>query len=219
MGLLSDASKVNGKAYAYLFTHVPSRWKQEGCVAFHGLELMYVFGSWPDLNGWAGFYAGLGKPAGAKQPDPGITDADRNVSEAMMTMWVQFAKTGDPSVEGLVTWPAYEAAADQYLDIEETLQVKSGFSKVVPPPTPAQSTSAVSPTGAIHTGLDINSTIGELMGNPDTKAVLEKYIADLMANPQWTMAYGMKLKDIQSYVPAWTDAFLQTIADDLAAIK
>jgi para-nitrobenzyl esterase len=45
-------------------------------------------------------------------------------------MWTQFAKTGNPSVEGLVTWPAYDKAIDQYLYIAEPLQVKSGFSQV-----------------------------------------------------------------------------------------
>jgi hypothetical protein len=219
--LFSGASKVNGKAYAYVFNQVPSRWKQDGMVAFHGLELMYVFGYLSDSTGWAGMYAGLAQSAGAKQPNPGITDEDRRVSEAMMTMWAQFAKTGDPSVKGLVTWPAYEAAADQYLYIGETLQAKSGFSKVVPPPTPApQSTSIISPTGEIHTGLDINSTIGELMGNPDTKAVLEKHLPEAVKAPQLVQAYAMTLKQIAPMAPTLlTDALLQAITDDLAAIK
>jgi para-nitrobenzyl esterase len=60
----------------------------------------------------------------------GVTDVDRKVSEEMMSMWTQFARTGDPSVEGLITWPAYEASTDKYLYIVDPLQVKSGFSKV-----------------------------------------------------------------------------------------
>ena len=50
----------------------------------------------------------------------------------MMRMWTQFAKTGDPNVEGLISWPSYEAATDEYLYIVEPLQVKSGFSEVGP---------------------------------------------------------------------------------------
>jgi para-nitrobenzyl esterase len=52
------------------------------------------------------------------------------VSGNMMAMWTQFARTGNPNVEGLITRPAYELATDQYLYIAEPLQVKSGFSKV-----------------------------------------------------------------------------------------
>jgi para-nitrobenzyl esterase len=45
-------------------------------------------------------------------------------------MWAQFARTGNPSVEGLIEWPAWGSATDQYLYITDPLEVKSGFSKV-----------------------------------------------------------------------------------------
>ena len=48
----------------------------------------------------------------------------------MMAMWAQFVRTGYPNVEGMIAWPAYESAADQYLYVAEPLQVKSRFSKV-----------------------------------------------------------------------------------------
>jgi hypothetical protein len=60
-----------------------------------------------------------------------ISNADRKVSEAMMTIWTQFARTGNPSVKGLVEWPAWDKTSDQYLDITEPLQVKSGYSDLV----------------------------------------------------------------------------------------
>ncbi len=47
-----------------------------------------------------------------------------------MTIWTQFAKTGEPNVKGTVTWPPYEEATDRYLYIAEPLQVKGGFSQV-----------------------------------------------------------------------------------------
>ena len=50
----------------------------------------------------------------------------------MMTMWVEFAKTGAPGVEGLINWPTWDPDNDQYLDIDWPLQVKSGYSKIVP---------------------------------------------------------------------------------------
>jgi para-nitrobenzyl esterase len=67
---------------------------------------------------------------GAKSAEPGLKDADRKVSEAMMKMWTNYAKTGNPSLEGLVTWPAYEKDTDQYLYITDPLQVKSGCSSI-----------------------------------------------------------------------------------------
>ena len=70
----------------------------------------------------------LAGPAGAKSSDPGLTDVDRKVSEETMRMWTQFAKTGDPSVPGLVSWPAWNRSNDRFLFIVEPLQVKSRFS-------------------------------------------------------------------------------------------
>jgi para-nitrobenzyl esterase len=129
---LSSASKLGTKAYACIFSHVPSKWREEGVLAYHGLEVMYVFGDLALLKEPQHFYI-FARPSGATQPDPGLTEEDKWVAEAMMTMWVQFAKTGDPSVEGLVTWPAWEPTTDQYLEIAWPLRVKSGFSKIVKP--------------------------------------------------------------------------------------
>ena len=126
--MFSGASKAGVKAYAYIFDQVPSKWRQEGRVASHGMELVYVFGIVDIVSEWAEAM----ELASAESLDLGITDADRRVSEAMMAMWTQFAKTGNPSVEGLVTWPAYEAATDQYLYIADPLEVKSGFSQIGP---------------------------------------------------------------------------------------
>ena len=125
-------STGKSKGYAYVFTHVPTGWREEGVVAFHALELAYVFGYMEMIEGL--WLLGLPQSGGAKQPDPGFDEMDDWVAEAMMTMWAQFAATGDPSVEGLVTWPAYEAATDQYLDIGQTLQVKSGILEALATP-------------------------------------------------------------------------------------
>ena len=131
VGLFSGARKTGVKAYAYIFDQVPSRWRQEGCPATHAMELPYVFGDWDNRTGFWSWLLNIAGPAGAKSADPGLTDAERKVSEVMMTIWTQFAKTGNPSVEGMVTWPAYEEATDQYLYFAEYLEVKSGFSKIV----------------------------------------------------------------------------------------
>lgn len=130
--LFSANSQAGGKGYAYIFDHLPSKWKQEGCFSEHTTDVLYVFGCWNVRSEWDWFYEWSYVPAGAKQPDPGITEIDREVSQATMAMWVQFAKAGDPSVEGLITWPEYKSDTDQYLYIAEPLEVKSGFSQVGP---------------------------------------------------------------------------------------
>jgi para-nitrobenzyl esterase len=129
--LFAGANKVGGKAYAYIFNYIPEGWKKEGAVSCHSMELPYVFGRAPyeeDKEGWATLFF-LAKP-GAKSPDPGVTDMDRQLTEMMMKIWTNFAKTGNPNIQGLVDWPTYQETTDQYLYITESLQVRSGFSKV-----------------------------------------------------------------------------------------
>ena len=128
---LTAVAESGNKGYAALFSQVPSTWKKEGVLAFHGLELPYVFGLLAALPNSV-FYNAFAQPSGAQSQDPGLTEDDQQVSQAMMTMWAQFAKTGDPSVEGLIDWPAWDPANDQYLDIAWPLEVKTGYSKIVP---------------------------------------------------------------------------------------
>ncbi|MFC1920568.1 carboxylesterase/lipase family protein [Chloroflexota bacterium] len=127
--LLSGANEAGKKGYAAIFDQVPGNFRKEGGVAAHAMEMHYVFGAVDDPMPWDILHF-LYQTAGAKSPSPVITDAERNVSEAMMKMWANFARTGDPSVKGLIEWPAWEKTTDKYLYIVEPLQVKSGFSKV-----------------------------------------------------------------------------------------
>lgn len=63
------------------------------------------------------------------------------------------------------------------------------------------------------------TTIGALLANPQTKAVLVKYIPDVVNNGQITMANGMTLKAIQSYSgDALNDDVLAKIDGELAKI-
>jgi len=67
---------------------------------------------------------------------PELGEQDQIVSEGMMTMWTQFAKTGDPNVPGKakrsVYWPVWTPSGDKYLYLDEGLQINSGFSAVGP---------------------------------------------------------------------------------------
>jgi para-nitrobenzyl esterase len=130
VAMLSGASKAKVQGYAFIFNQVPGKWKEEGAVSCHGIELLYVFGALDIKEELEAMRNGV-VPSGAKSYDPEPTEVDEKVSKAMMRIWAQFAKTGDPNVKGLVKWPAYEAATDQYLYIAEPLEVKSGFSKLV----------------------------------------------------------------------------------------
>jgi para-nitrobenzyl esterase len=127
--MLSCESKAGARVFACVFDQVPAGWRQEGCVSSHAIELPYVFGAvdleqeWINLNQFV-------SPAGAKSNVPKISDVDIKVSEVMMNMWSQFARTGDPNVEGLIEWPVWKPSSDQYLYVKDTLQVRTGYSKV-----------------------------------------------------------------------------------------
>jgi para-nitrobenzyl esterase len=128
--MLANAHKAGVKAYAAIFEYVPANWKAEGAVNTHAAEIPYVFGNM-DLQSdvWKLLIA-MAPSAGAKSSDPGLGETDRQLSEYIMRIWTQFARTGNPSVSGLVDWPAYDAAGDKYLALDVPLKVKTGFSKV-----------------------------------------------------------------------------------------
>ena len=125
--LLSAPSKANSRGYVAVFDRVPDSWRQQGCVAAHGIELYYVFGALDNKEEWEAQVINYSS-SGAKSPIPLITDTDKEVSEAVMTLWAQFARTGNPSLKGLIEWPAWDETGNQYLLITERLQVKAGYS-------------------------------------------------------------------------------------------
>jgi len=62
------------------------------------------------------------------------------------------------------------------------------------------------------------NTIGELVKNEKTKAVLTKHLPDLVANPQLEQGYEMKFLDIVQYVPELTPEKLKAVDEDLAKV-
>jgi para-nitrobenzyl esterase len=125
--LLSALDRANSRGYAAVFDWVPVNWRQEGCVCPHGLELHYIFGSLDIAEAWEAHSAGFAY-SGAKSPMPILSEVDTKISEAMMSVWTQFARTGNPSVKGLIEWPAWDKDGDQYLYVNETLKVKTRYS-------------------------------------------------------------------------------------------
>jgi para-nitrobenzyl esterase len=125
--LLTGPSNAGSRGYAALFDQAPEGWRRGGCVAAHGMELHYVFGALDDTESWAASQGGYAA-SGAQSPIPTISESDRSVAENIMNIWTTFARTGNPSVEGLIKWPAWDQATDYYILITDPLQIKQGFS-------------------------------------------------------------------------------------------
>ena len=132
-------SKAGAPTYVYNFTQLPLGWRQEkGCVAFHGLELTYVFGAIP-VGLSSPTTQGLARGGGCSSALPAHDDQDLKVADQAATIWAQFAKTGNPSVKGLVEWPAYTADNKAYLLLGTPLEAKVGVesSYIAAPPRSA----------------------------------------------------------------------------------
>ena len=130
-------SAAGAPTWVYNFSQLPLGWRQEkGCVAFHGLELPYVFGAIP-VGLTSPTTLSLARGGGCTPRTPQHDDEDMKVADQASKIWAQFAKTGDPSVPGLVQWPKYTEATNAYLDIGAPLEVKRGIQNayVAPPPT------------------------------------------------------------------------------------
>ena len=64
--------------------------------AYHAAELQYLFGL-----------------PGTPVPGPGLNAGQRQLSNAMVRYWTQFARTGDPKSAPTPTWPRYDASGQQ----------------------------------------------------------------------------------------------------------
>jgi len=147
MPLRSTYNKAN--QYVYKFSKVPSGWAAKGILAWHGDEMLYVFnypldvtlsyliGSLKDPTTGTkleiGDLNGNGVPGSAGDAADILTSAgwdaaDAAVADKTMTIWTNFAKTGNPSTAGF-TWPAYTKANDTFVEISTTLEVKTGLAK------------------------------------------------------------------------------------------
>jgi para-nitrobenzyl esterase len=97
------------RTWRYLFTRRRSH-RQDG--PHHGQEVHYVFGN-------------LDAPYPGELPQ--FDSTDQALSTAMMKAWVAFAANGDPNRPGLAAWPAYDAAADNYLEFGDAIRAGSGW--------------------------------------------------------------------------------------------
>ncbi|MEH6687762.1 MAG: carboxylesterase family protein [Halopseudomonas sabulinigri] len=136
--------------YATLFSHQPAGWKARGVQAYHAAELAYVF-NMPesvithyqlglvldpatgkslvigDLNG-NGVSGSAGDPADI-YASAGFDATDEVVTDRMLTIWTNFAKTGNPSISGEIDYPEYDAETQQYVEISDIAEAKSGIAE------------------------------------------------------------------------------------------
>jgi para-nitrobenzyl esterase len=87
------------KVFYYYFDQHPEQPEDSpraGFGALHGADVAYVF---QHLN----------------PNHPQTTKADLEISEAMSTYWVNFAKRGDPNGDGVPRWPAFTEANPQVM--------------------------------------------------------------------------------------------------------
>lgn len=103
-GMLRGMDKVSSNAYQYVFTHRSQRTPERG--AYHSSEMYYPFNT---LH-----------PADEKSENP-------ELAEAIIQYWVQFAKTGNPNVDGLPAWPEYETDSAQYLELGEEIKTGTAY--------------------------------------------------------------------------------------------
>jgi para-nitrobenzyl esterase len=96
-------------AFLYLFSRIPDDERAEGLGAFHGLEIVYVFGNFDKV--------GLDT----------VDQTDTDLSKAMMDYWVTFAKTGDPNSSDVLPWPFYAAEDYQYQNLGDYIIPETGF--------------------------------------------------------------------------------------------
>ena len=103
-GSFSVARATHG--YLYRFTRVSPRAEKQGLGAYHSAEISYVFGH--TLNA----------------PDD-YSDVDRKLSDQIMTMWVHFARTGDPRLMMSSEWTRIGSNGEvPYMDFGDTITPK-----------------------------------------------------------------------------------------------
>ena len=91
-------TSIHQPAYLYLFDHGYPAADENGLHAFHAAELPFVFGT-----------AGKTAPYWPKIPDDVV---NRRLSDAMLSYWTSFARSGIPTASGQPAWKPYGPQAN-----------------------------------------------------------------------------------------------------------
>ncbi len=101
-----EAQRKTGDATVYRYhlelPATPSKY-HPGTFVFHSDDIEYVFGTLDTRPGWT------------------VRPEDRKLSEAIMTYFTNFAKTGDPNGNGLPHWPKYNDAGYPLIHFNTTI--------------------------------------------------------------------------------------------------
>lgn len=138
--------------YAVLFSHQPAGWKARGVEAYHAAELAYLFNAPEsvvthflmslvidpatdaplvigDLNGNG--VTGSHGDTDDILASAGFDATDDDVIERMMTMWTNFAKTGNPGIPGEFDFPQYRGDTQTYVELSDSVEIKDNLSAVI----------------------------------------------------------------------------------------
>lgn len=88
-------------AFEYRFSYVAQSMRSKWPGAPHATEIPFVFDS-----------------VQAKYGNE-LAPEDEKIAQAMLSYWVSFAKTGDPSTGNTPAWPRYTPATDMLMDFTE----------------------------------------------------------------------------------------------------
>jgi para-nitrobenzyl esterase len=88
----------------YFFTHKMEEGPLVSLGAFHGQELTFVF----------------------HNPTTTLSSGELGLADAMVGYWTRFAAGGDPNGGGAPSWPAYAAATDDYLKLDDAVMAGQG---------------------------------------------------------------------------------------------
>ena len=105
--LVQQQAASGQPAYLYYFRHSTPAQKARDLAAFHASEIPYVFGQ-----------VGDGAALGPNWPRPPLNADETALSDAMLSYWVSFVRTGAPTASGEAAWPRFTAQKRGYLDID-----------------------------------------------------------------------------------------------------
>ncbi len=95
--MAAAARRADARAWVYRFTRRRAGTGGKRLRVYHGAEIPYVFDT---HDAWL------------------ATDgADRRLTDAVMTYWANFARSGDPNGSGLADWPAYSQENARVLEL------------------------------------------------------------------------------------------------------
>ncbi len=112
-------------SYAVVWDQVPANWRALGYPCCHASDLPYVFGDMrEDSPAWTMILPFLGGHSDGSAVQ--LRDVDRTISKQISSIWAQFAKSGNPSVNRLVEWPAWDPSSKKYLYVNDSLTIRAG---------------------------------------------------------------------------------------------